>query len=253
MTDETEIRLTRLAANARAGQWSLDDIDWQHGPRPPVWITARQARFTVSQLYYGEIATARICRRLMSEVPEGAARACLSLQIADEERHAEAYRRYLERLGGILPMSDPLKWALVAAENGPFGPLGAIAAFHIVVEGEYLRIQSSLTRFLSCPLFRRINRRIARDEARHAAFGKTYLKERLAALPPRRQQEMYDWLQEIWQQAADSAQAQRGHTPGDRSGAQWLLRLWLSSGWRHHQRALAQIGLHRATARGIAS
>ena len=118
-------RLDRLAASGAAGQWSEEQaIDWRRDARLPLWITEDEARTALSQLFHGEVATGGLCRRLLEAVEEPAARRCLALQVADEARHAEVYRRYLERLGGIAPVDDTLARALEAASDAPAGPLG---------------------------------------------------------------------------------------------------------------------------------
>lgn len=236
-------RLARLAANARAGQWSaVEDIDWRRRPRLPLWITRDQARAAISQLHYGEVATSRVCLALLRGVPAGPARRCLEYQIEDELRHAEVFKRYLERLGGLAPMDRTLGWALDAASQGPAGsagPLGTMVAYHVVVEGEVLRVQDSLARLLPCPLLRQISRLVARDEARHVAFGRIYLSDALADLPADARRRLYDWVYGLWRQTTGSALAERAHG----SAVQGALRSWLGGGWRHHQAALRQIGL----------
>jgi hypothetical protein len=230
----------RLAAKARAGQWSAaDDIDWRRPPRLPPWITRDQARAAISQLYHGEIATSRMCRTLLDEFEPGPARQCLEFQITDELRHAEAFKRYLESLGGVADMHKNLAWALEAAGHGPAGPLGAMVAFHVVVEGEVLRVQDSLSRLLPCPLLKQINRRVARDEARHVAFGRIYLTQALADLSTDARSRLHGWVHDLWRQTTDLTLAESAG-----SGAvQRILRSWLRGGWRHHEAALHQIGL----------
>ncbi len=232
--------LAQLAIKARAGQWSAaDDIDWRRPPRLPFWITREQARAAISQLYHGEIATSRMCRALLGGFPAGAARLCLEFQIDDETRHALAYERYLEALGGVAAVDPTLAWVLQAAGRGPAGPLGAMAAFHVVVEGEVLRVQDQLARLLPCPLLRQINRRVSRDEARHVAFGRLYLGGALAGLPSEARGELYGWLHGLWRRTTDLAVAESVGS----ATARRLLHAWLSGGWRHHQAALRRIGL----------
>jgi len=230
----------RLAAKARAGQWSAaEDIDWRRRPRLPLWITQDQARAAISQLYHGEIATSRMCRALLGGFESGPARRCLEFQIADEARHAEAFKRYLGSLGGVAEMDRNLAWALDAAGKGPAGPLGAMVAFHVVVEGEVLRVQDSLTRPLPCPLLKQINRRVARDEARHVAFGRIYLTEAVVDLSTDARSRLHGWVQDLWRQTTDLALAESVGS----GMARRVLRSWLSGGWRHHEAALRQIGV----------
>ena len=232
--------LRRLAANARRSQWSADAaIDWELGPRLPIWMSQAQARTAISQLYHGEIATSRMCEALMAAVEPGPARDCLALQRDDERRHAAVYARYLEALGGIAPIDPGLARALEAARNGPFGALGAVLAFNLVLESEVLRVHGTLARLLPCPLLAQMNRLIARDEARHVAFGRLYLAEAVATLPTETRGRLYRWIHETWQRSAESV---LGRT-GSKSAARAALRRWLSGGWRHHKVALRKLGL----------
>jgi len=235
-----EMRLARLAANAEAGQWSVArDIDWQCTPRLPTWLSHDQARAAISQLYHGELATAQFCQNLLRELDPGDAHCCLAWQLIDEERHAEVYRRYLDPLGGVTPIEPSLAQALDAVARGPAGELGAMIAYHVIVEGEVLRLQGLITHFLPCPLLRQINRRIARDEARHVAFGQIFLAEALADWPEATRASIYYWLHRIWGQSTDVTLETRYRS----SMARRVLWRWLQSGWDRHAAALKQIGV----------
>ena len=173
-------RLARLHAKGQAAQWSLDrTVDWSLDPRPTRWLPRSVVTKVVSQVYYGEVATERLCRLLLEEVEEPLARACLEQQIADERRHAGAYLRYLERLGDIAPIDPAVELALTSADDAPGGAIGKMVACHLVLESEALTIQEELSHDLNCPLLRSINRLAAPDEARHVAFGRIYLGDAL--------------------------------------------------------------------------
>ncbi len=235
-------RLYRLVQSARDGQWDLERaIDWSRRPRLPFWMGKSQARNALSQLYHGEMATSSLCQDLLAERTEERyeARSCLTFQLQDERRHAAAYARYLEKLGGIAPIDDNLDRALRAATHGPYGRLGAMLAFHIVVEGELLRLHGALARFLHCPLLRDINRLVAKDEARHVAFGKIYLTSALAALPDEERAGLYAWLHGLWQDATETTLARRHRNPAITG----FFRRWLGDGWARHADALAKLGI----------
>ena len=202
-------------------------------------MSRRQARQSISQLYHGELATRRLCGELLDSVTSGPARDCLAIQMTDERRHATAYARYLEPLGGLEPVSPILSDALEGARRGPFGPLGAILAYHVVLESEVLRVHGALAQLLPCPLLAQINRLVARDEARHVAFGRHYLRDAVAATPQETRRRLYDWIQGLWRRSSDQA-LERYETSGL---ARSVLRPWLQGGWRHHDNALQQVGL----------
>ena len=238
---DSNARLAGLAANARAGQWSAEQaIDWHQSARRPFWMTETQVRAAVSQLYHGEQATSRLCRRLIGELADPAALGCLELQLADEQRHAEVYRRYLDRLGGIAPMDENLARTLDAALEGPAGTLGAMIAFHVVVEGEVLRVQDALARLLPCPLLKQINRLVVRDEARHIAFGRIYLAQAVAALPTAAREQLGAWVHGLWRQCAEATLL--GRVNGSMIMRRFF-RNWLNGGWERHAAALRQLGV----------
>ena len=239
-------RLYRLAQSARSGQWDLErEIDWSRRPRLPFWMRRAQARKALSQLYHGEIATGDLCEALLANLAEDRyeIRNCLDFQLRDERRHAVAYSRYLEALGGIDPLDDGLQRALTAARNGPFGNLGAMLAYHVVIEGELLRLHSVLAQFVPCPLLRDINRLVGRDEARHVAFGKIYLPEALKALSEDERRALYTWLEGLWQDAANGVLNRRRMNLAIAA----FFRRWLGGGWARHARALDKLGLPATT------
>ncbi len=235
-------RLYRLAQSARSGQWNLErDIDWSRQPRLPFWMRRAQARKALSQLYHGEMATSRLCEALLADATEDRyeVRSCLSLQLKDERRHAAAYQRYLSTLGGVDPLDDGLQRALTAARHGPFGNLGAMLAYHVVIEGELLRLHGVLAQFLPCPLLRDINRLVGRDEARHVAFGKIYLAEAVQALSDAERRALYAWLEDLWQEAAQGVLNRRRTNLAIAA----FFRRWLGGGWTRHAKALDGLGL----------
>lgn len=234
-------RLARLVENGRDDQWSIErDIDWSIKERLPVWISRRHAAIAISQLYHGELATARMCRRLLGETDDPLLRRCLELQLADELRHAAAYRRYLQRFGGVTPMEPALERALDLAGRGPLGVLGTIVAFHIVAEGELLRLQERLVGFFPCPLLRRISKLVSRDEARHVAFGRLCLEAWTADLPPHRRRELFHWVRRIW---ADCVEATLAADGGRGPVIQWFVARWLGQAWRRHETTLERLGI----------
>jgi hypothetical protein len=94
----------------------------------------------VSQLYHGEIATAQLCGSLRQRVNDERARRWLAIQERDECRHAAMYRRYLQRVGGVVDadpvfaqtLSDVLAW-----HDDSFGQ---VLVFHILLEGEAVQL-----------------------------------------------------------------------------------------------------------------
>lgn len=229
-----------LAAKGEAQQWSFDDLDWDTEAVAPAWLPRKFHAALISQFYHGEMATLAMCRRILADVDAPEARRCVELQIADETRHAEVYRAYVAEFGGLQPIHPTLKAAYdkALAWDGP--PEAMIAAFNIVLEGEALFALDYLSGWLPCPRFRHINARVSRDEARHLAFGRAYLKARLGALGRDQRFEIYRWLKGLW---TDTAFGILGRFPIPNAILGRRCRTWAETGWQDHRRALFDVGL----------
>ena len=206
----------------------------------PWWLPARHYVTVVSQLYHAERATLEMCARLAGELPEADAKQFLHTQMADETRHITAYAAYLARLGDIAPVDEAIATALEGARAWRGSPLGTITAFHIVLEGEAVRLQNALAELFPCSLLRQINSRITRDEARHVAFGKIYLRDRLSILARDDRLAIYRWVKELWQLCA------RANTDGRRGRGVAIIQLGnrqLEERWLIQRCALIDIGL----------
>ena len=233
-------RLAALSRNAADRQWSLfTAVDWHERVVAPWWLPRKTYVAMVSQLYHAEIAAMRMCRRLQCELPEPEAKRFLETQWVDERRHVDTYRAYLERLGDIAPINQAMATALEGGLAWSGSYLGVIVAFHVVLEGEAVKLQQELSAMFPCPLFRQINARVSQDEARHVAFGKIYLPDKLKALPFDERIAIYRWVRELWHVCADANSGCL--TTG--SAINHLGRRRLEERWLNHRRALIDIGL----------
>lgn len=241
MDSEQSARLRKLLAKSRRLQWILDDgIDWGLPIRPSKWIPKSVTQNTVSQLYHGEQASAAMCRHLQEHSTSSEVSGFLELQLSEEERHARAYCRYLNEIGGITEANAALNMTFTAGYNAPGGFAGKVIACHIMLESEALAIHEVLAERIRCPLLTAINKRIGPDEARHVAFGRLLAKEMVAELSPRTKQQLIKWAQQTW---SDCAQKILDDMGGFSALAMRPLRNRLTNGWRRHTRALADIGL----------
>ena len=194
----TDMRLDRLTAKARSGQWFADQIAWNAEPVLPERLPPAVYVDMVSQLYHAELAALDVLARLIGELPEASAQRFLATQIADEQRHAAVYRTYLERLGDIAPINDRLDAIFRSARDAKMPAFAGVVALNIVMEHEALQQQKKRIETLPCPLFREINRRIVTDEARHAGFGVIYLA---GALPNASHADRFAvavWVKQLW-------------------------------------------------------
>ena len=236
-------RLAALNAAAAAAQWDPAAVDWSERIAVPWYLPRTVYVDIVSQLFHGERAARDLCRRLAGTLDDAQAETFLAWQIADETRHCEVYRRYLARLGDIRPHHPALDVTREAALAWRGSPLALVVATHILLEGEAVQLQHELAKAFACPLFRDITTRAARDEARHHAFGRVYLRDRLAALDPEERLAMYRWVRDMWQ---DCALATRSRFFGLDSFLLSRRRDTVEARWRRHAANLREIGLVHA-------
>lgn len=233
-----------ILSAARNGQWSVDaDIDWRLDAVPPRWLPRGSYVSIVSQFYYGELATQRLCRRLLEQLLEAEARAAVAWQLGDETRHAVAFKRYLDRLGDIAPVEEGLETALERSLAWQGSPAALIAAFHVVFEGGALALLQKLVKRFPCPLFADIDERLVPDEARHIAFGKLYLRGHVPELDPEERREIFAWLRDVWGEAARSSKREYSGFIGRAFG---LDPDWAAASWRHQEQVLAGLGFDTA-------
>jgi len=233
---------------ARSAPATVADFDWTRRPRPPAWLPRRMFLGAVAHLHMGETMTRRACETLAAVTDDPLMRDCLAIQARDEGHHAEIYARYL----ALFEASDaarphPVIENALAEAIDPTRPVATLLAYNTLLESEALGIQAGFETWLPCPLFKDINARIARDEARHVAFGRLVLPTLLADLDAGARGELYDWLHGLWWRCAEAVLD--GHRfPGMTSRR--IRRRWLDSRWTRRHRALADIGLLDADVSG---
>lgn len=230
--------IATLTAKAHARQWSPDlAIDWCLPIARPRWLSYRAYVSALSQLRHAEQATLDACVRLRTRLIEPAAMAFLAVQIVDEQRHVAVYDRYLAALGDRAPADAALSRALDGALNWTGPPIGLMVAFHLLLEVEAVKLHGDFSRWFPCRLLRAINLPIARDEARHVAFGKLYLRERLVALAAEERRDIYRWVRDLWHQCIDL---------DPDNGGRFMRRIrrdYMTLRWAQHRRTLVEIGL----------
>ena len=237
-------RVAALVSKAERGQWLAAEAQTGDGKTSlPWWLPRKFYADVVSQFYHGELATIRMCRKLLDSIADPMARRCVALQMADEARHAEVYLRYLQGVGPLQPMDSTLKASFEKALSWGDGGRGdglMIAAFTIILEAEALYALNYLGRWFRCPKFRRINALVCRDEARHFAFGRIYLEQVFEGFDKQKRMETYRLLKELWQDTAMGL-LDRFWIPN------FLLRRrcrsWVDTGWLDHRKVLIGIGL----------
>ena len=194
-------RIESLTVRAHAEAWSpRTDLDWWGGgPVVPAGVTAAAYVDSVSQLFHAEQASLRIAAALVGRLGDPAAEAFLATQVADEERHAQALRGYLERLGDVAPIDRHLAAVVAHARRADGPPWVQIAALDVMLAHEVMPLQQRRLAHGRCPLLRQIGARLAADDVRHAAFGVAYLELTLPTVSAAERAAGQAWLAELWQ------------------------------------------------------
>lgn len=216
-------RLRALYEKAKSAQWNVDtEIDWSHevsfgeplpavlsAPRSPLgaavgcpvprsmWSDLKWAHhsWSVSQFLHGEQAGMLAVARLVQTVPDPDAKLCAASQMADEARHVEAYGRYVEKLGDSYPINPSLGSLMrnvVTDSRWDIVYLG----MQIIVEALALAVFQLENHSPQNPVIGRITELVARDEARHVAFGVLALRDHCAQFSAHERAEREEFIKE---------------------------------------------------------
>jgi hypothetical protein len=208
---EADKKLRKLYRLGKERNWNSDfDLPWEHtvshaqspvvegGENPYAgWESfealSEQERlgffwhcnaWLLSQFLHGEQGALLVASQLVSCAPTYEAKLYASSQTFDEARHVEVFARYLtDKVGFMYPVNRHLKALLDKILTDPRWDLKFIG-MQLIIESLALaafNVQKTLT---SDPLLRELLDLVTRDEARHVAFGVTYLEEFVRALSP---------------------------------------------------------------------
>ncbi|MBT3992078.1 MAG: ferritin-like domain-containing protein [Rhodospirillaceae bacterium] len=230
-----------LLAMEATDQWSSElDIDWRLPICYPFWFRRRTYIKVISQFYHGERATQRVCQKLLSMIDDPQARAFITHQLAEEQKHEMVFARYVHRMGEIAPMEPAMEKALEGSLAWTGHPIGLIVSFHIIFEGGAVLLLDRLVRRFPCPLFRSLNAKIIADEARHIAFGKKYVRDHVAELSDLERRAIFSHVAKLWLDCAKAAESRYSWPVAlvTRLGANWL-----AENWQRQRRQLITNGL----------
>lgn len=202
--DSSHVGHLRLYQQGKARQWDNDDdLDWQHpvDPDDPLGLPDQFISIGTSDLWRRLDDAQRRLIRLHSSAwiysqflhseqfaligvgKIGAASTTLeakmfaATQLMDEARHVEGFNRYLgEKIGIRYELSPTLYTLFRDAMADPRWDIGVLAA-HILVENMGLATFGTHRERLTDPLARSFSAYVARDEARHVAFGRLLLRD----------------------------------------------------------------------------
>lgn len=217
----TAERLRALYEKGKTAQWNaVTDIDWDAGvgvsgraesttassplgwsetcPVPYEQWGAFQWEFhswMTSQFLHGEQGALLATSRLVIMAPDMDTKMFAASQVTDEARHVEAYARYVELLGNSYAVNPSLKQMLdtiVSESRWDIVFLG----MQIIVEGMALAaFRLEHTRSFD-PVIAQLTQLVAKDEARHVAFGLLALREIYGELTSRERADREEFVKE---------------------------------------------------------
>jgi hypothetical protein len=200
-------RLDELYAKAKRDQWNADvAIDWSIPIDPGGKIldasrmaflqlaffrkldarqletfNAHYSAWILSQLLHGEQGALMVAGELVAEVPDYEAKLYVASQAMDEARHVEVFGRYIRALDKIYPAQPTLKEILrdiLEAKHWQAKMVGMQVILEGLALGTFLNVRAAT----GCNLLRTLLGYVARDEARHVAFGNIYLTTEIARM-----------------------------------------------------------------------
>lgn len=138
----------------------------------------------LSQFMHGEQGALLVASQLVSCAPTYDAKLYAASQTFDEARHVEAFAKYLrEKVRIVYPVNPNLKFLLDKVLSDPRWDLKFIG-MQIIIEGLALAAFHTFRVAGLDPLFRQMIDYVIRDEARHVAFGVTYMERFVKSLSP---------------------------------------------------------------------
>jgi hypothetical protein len=208
---EADQKLRKLYRLGKERNWNADfDIDWKQPTKhdqTPMVATAdnpylgwepfealtehernifgwHQSVWTTSQFLHGEQGALLVASQLVSCAPTYDGKLYAGSQTFDEARHVEVFARYLtERMGFMYPVNRHLKALLDKILTDPRWDLKFIG-MQLIIEALALAAFNVQKATTSDPVLRDLLELVLRDEARHVAFGVTYMEEFVKTLSP---------------------------------------------------------------------
>lgn len=220
---EADARISKLYELGKARNWNASaDIDWSQtfprtesalvkGTQNPylgwgpyeklseeerVEFTWHLHAWTTSQFLHGEQGALLVSSQLVSCAPTYEAKLYASSQTFDEARHVEVFGRYLiEKVRVMYPVSKSLKTLLDRTLADPRWDLKFIG-MQLVIESLAMAAFNVQRQIVADPLLRSILDLVLRDEARHVAFGVTYMEQFVRELSEKERDERAEFALE---------------------------------------------------------
>ncbi|MFE2105218.1 ferritin-like domain-containing protein [Kitasatospora sp. NPDC059463] len=221
--DKRNEKMLRLYVQGKQRQWDMDDrLDWSHETDPDdplgipddfisiagsaLWdrlpdaerrvVRRHTSGWLYSQFLHSEqfalIGVGKICQA----VSDLDSKMYAATQLMDEARHVEGFNRFIStKIGLRYGLSGSLNAMFEHAMREPRWDFGVLAA-HILVENMGLATFGVHRERLKDPLARAFSAYVARDEARHVAFGRLLLRQYYPQLTEAELREREDFVVE---------------------------------------------------------
>jgi ribonucleotide reductase beta subunit family protein with ferritin-like domain len=148
-----------------------------------------------SQFLHGEQGALLATARLVETVPDIDDKFYAASQVVDEARHVEAFSMYMERLGHPYPINPALRSMLSTVVSDNRWDV-IYLGMQVIVEGLALAVFRLGHATAFDPVIRQITDLVARDEARHVAFGVVALQGLYDDLTSRERAEREEFIKE---------------------------------------------------------
>lgn len=157
----------------------------------------------ISQLLHGEQAALLLTAQIANGVNDMDTKLFAGQQVADECRHVEAFAKLLARKFECIHPIDPnIKFLLdemVEAKSWHF----KIVGMQMLFEGVAMAVLTDIGTHTPNALIKDTMRYVARDEARHAAFGVLSMREELAKMTAEDRERLEVWTWKVLEVVAN--------------------------------------------------
>ena len=191
------IDLEKFATTPLGMPVPIDQTSYWKSLKPEVvWqVTKKTAGFRLSNFLHGEQGALMVAAQLVNAVPHTDAKFYAATQTMDEARHVEVFARYIKKLDEERPIAPPLRTILdriLETDNW----MHKLVGMQIVIEGLALFSFKEMRQLTQEPLLKELLTYVARDEARHHAYGVQYIERCVPCLSESEREEIEDFALE---------------------------------------------------------
>jgi rubrerythrin len=176
-------RLERLYEMAKQDFWNESTvIDWDRELELPGELRRPLARI-LSIVYYGERAALEVAAQLISMVEDEQCKFALAAQVIEEAKHVSVFRRLLNKLDQIHPVTTYARLVLTDLVRTR-SPAAKLIGMQLIVENFANNLFHHLGRAVPDPHVKEVLHYVQRDEKKHTGLAAIYLPSVLARIRP---------------------------------------------------------------------